>query len=208
MNLKNRNRTHRAIEKGLFNWNSKWTYESDAYLERFAKIYFTGGKVENSTILILRKRCFLLTWRKITFTYKGHCYCWEKCRNSVLSTPWPTGRRDKTRTFILFSKVLKNNCIDRYSLQHAHHLNNWNSSDVFVQVTRAGNDLFKGHQSMQNGDYGDQWHLREKKCNKRPTFSQRLGKDRFHINSRRPFWCTSKILWGLDSYFILMFQEI
>lgn len=123
------------------------------------------------------------------------------------------GRRDKTRTFILFSKVLRNNCIDGYSLKHAqrrpHHLDNWNTSDVFMQATRTGNDLFKGHQSMQNGDYGDQWHLREKKKKeKSPTFSQRLGKDRFHINSRRPFWCTRKILWGLDSYFILLFQEI
>ena len=26
----------------------------------------------------------------------------------------------------------------------------------FGQATRAGNDLFKGHQSMQNRDYGDQ----------------------------------------------------
>ena len=203
MNLKNRNRTHRAIAKGLFKWNSKWTYESDAYLERFARVCFTGGKVENSTILILRK---------ITFPYKGHCYCWVNAQKFRSPDFLTYGRRDKTRVFILFSKVLRNNCIDRYSLQHAqrrpHHLNNWNKSDVFLQAKRTGDDLFKGHQSMQNGDYGDQWHLRGKKRNKRPTFSQRLGKDRCHMNSRRPFWCTSKILWGLDSYFILMFQEI
>ena len=65
---------------------------------------------------------------------------------------------------------------------------------------------------MQNGDYGDQRHLREKKKerkrNKRPTFTQQPGKDHFHINSRRLVWCTSKILWGFDSYFILLFQEI
>ena len=63
--------------------------------------------------------------------------------------------------------LARNNCIDRYSLQHAqrrpHHLNNWNTSDVFLQAKRTGDDLFKGHQSMQNGDYGDQWHLRGKK---------------------------------------------
>ena len=128
MNLKNRNRTHRAIEKGLFKWNSKWTYESNAYLERFANVYFTGGKVENSTVLILRKRCFLLTCRKITFPYKGHCYCWVNVQKFRSLDSLTYGRRHKTRTFILFSKVLTNNCIDRYSLQQAqrkpHHLNN------------------------------------------------------------------------------------
>lgn len=139
----------------------------------------------------MRKSCFLLTCRKITFPYKGHCYCWENVQKFRSADSLTYGRRDKTRTFILFSKVLRNDCIDRYSLQNAHrrphHLNNRKRRDVFVQATRAGNDLFKGHQSMQNGDYGDQWHLREKKRKKSPTFSQRLGKDRFQMNSRRPF---------------------
>ena len=111
--------------------------ELDAYLERFAKVYFTEGKVENSTVLIMRKSCFLLTCRKITFPYKGHCYCWVNAQKFRSPDSLTYGRRDKTRVFILFSKVLRNNCIDRYSLQHAqrrpHHLNNWNTSDVFLQ---------------------------------------------------------------------------
>ena len=95
---------------------------------RFAKVYFTGGKVENTTVLVLRKRCFILTCRKITFPYKGHCYCWENVQKFRSPDSLSYGRRDKTRTFILFSKVLRNNCIDRYSLQRAqrkpHLLNN------------------------------------------------------------------------------------
>ena len=122
----------------------------------------------------MRKSCFLLTCRKITFPYKGHCYCWENVQKFRSADSLTYGRLDKTRTFILFSKVLRNDCIVRYSLQNAqrrpHHLNNRNTSDVFVQATRAGNDLFKGHQSMQNGDYGDQWHLREKKGKKAQHF--------------------------------------
>lgn len=102
-----------------------------------------GGKVENSTVLILRKRCFRLTCRKITFPYKGHCYFCENVQKFRSPDSLTYGRRDKTRTFILFSKVLRNNCIDRYSLQHAqrgpHHLNNWNTSDVFW----AGDESWK-----------------------------------------------------------------
>ena len=125
----------------------KRTYESEAYLEMFAKVYFTGGKVENSTVLILRKRCLLLTCRKITFSYKDHCYCWENVQKVRSPDSLTYGRQDKTRTFILFSKILRNNCIERYSLQHSqrrrYHLNNRNTSDAFVQGARAGNDLFK-----------------------------------------------------------------
>ena len=155
MNWKTEIALIRDIEKSLFKWNSTWTYELDAYLERFAKVYFTEGKVENSTVLIMRKSCFLLTCRKITFPYKGHCYCWVNAQKFRSPDPLTYGRREKTTTFTLFSKVLRNNYIDRYSLQNAqkrrHYLNNWNASDVFVQASRAGNDLFKGHQVYRTG---------------------------------------------------------
>ena len=48
-----------------------------------------GGKVENSTVLIL-----------------GHCYFCENVQKFRSPDSLTYGRRDKTRTFILFSKVL------------------------------------------------------------------------------------------------------